>query len=376
MKPSFKTLIILLALFSLSACANQTTDDGENAPENTDFIHLTEAQLNQLKPQTALASYRKMTEKISVSGVLDVPPENRVSISLPYAGKITQIPLINGMHVHKGELIAEVENPEFIHMQHDYLKLKSDLELAEKNYARQEELAGIQVNAQKELEWAKNQRDVVKAAWNASKQILQLLHFDLNAIEKGNFQSRARLYADRDYWVSEIKVNLGSSIQSGQTIAELLNLGHLHLELRVFEKDLDKLEIGMPIRYRLQNEKQERSASIYLIGKSINPDRSVQVHGHLDSEQGNLLPGAFVHAEILAEGDSALSLPESAVQAWQGEWYLIEAMGDGKFKLHTMEEPEIEAGFVAIPESLKNKSFVVEGAFEILSVVKNTEEEE
>lgn len=363
----------------LLSCGQAETNQEAPAPEqeSSNVITLSPASQQSIHLETATPLYRLVNSELNVNGVLDVPPDQKLTWSLPYGGKISHIPLINGMKVKKGSLLFEMEDPAFIEMQEQYLKNKADLEVARMNFERQETLAKEKVSAQKELEDARNLLTRTEASYIASSEKLRLLNYNPSEIEAGNLSAKARFYADKDYWVKQVYVNLGSFVQAGSPIIDLLDLSHLHLELKVFEKDLLQLEIGQKIRFRFQHESDYRTASVYLIGKSIENDRTVHVHGHLDSEEGNLLPGIFIHAVIETGGDSAWTLPASAMQVWQGKNYLFaKGMEANQFEMMEIPDLLLKGENIVLSKKYQHQSFVTHGTFELLSYLKNEEEEE
>jgi cobalt-zinc-cadmium efflux system membrane fusion protein len=60
-----------------------------------------------------------------VNGKIDVPPQNMVSISVPLGGYLKSTKLLEGMHISKGEVIAIMEDQQYIQLQQDYLTAKA-----------------------------------------------------------------------------------------------------------------------------------------------------------------------------------------------------------------------------------------------------------
>ena len=53
--------------------------------------------------------------------MVDVPPQNLVSVSFPLGGYLRSTKLMPGMHVNRGEVIAVIEDQALIQLQQDYL---------------------------------------------------------------------------------------------------------------------------------------------------------------------------------------------------------------------------------------------------------------
>src|SRR6185436_7891150 len=112
------------------------------------------------------AEDRALSGTLSVTGVLDVPPQNLVNITAPFGGFLRSTSLLQGMHVNKGAVIATVENPEYIQLQQDFLDTKGQSEFLESEHQRQQELAKESINAQKTLQKAVADLNSMKAKNN------------------------------------------------------------------------------------------------------------------------------------------------------------------------------------------------------------------
>ncbi len=367
--------LYILTLF-LGACSSPTNEENTTISEEANHLEISKQALEAIGIEFSSPETRSLPIPLNVSGILDVPPEQKQSITLSYPGKITKIPLINGMHVHKGDLLFEIENPAFITMQEEYLIAKSNLELAEKNLARQQVLKEGKVNAEKDLDQAKNQVDRLNAQKSALIQNLRLININPAKIIASGLSAKVKFYADANYWVQQVNVNKGSYASEGSVVMELINLEHIHLELAVFEKDIHQIKIGQAIRFQLPHETQTRAAEVYLISRNVKADRTIQVHAHLEKEDNRLLPGTFVQAQIQIEQDASISLAASALQEWQGKSYLFERLGDGRFEMIEIAKPKQVGDWIRVDSTLLNRQFVSKGTFQLLSTLKNSAEEE
>ncbi|GAA6765666.1 hypothetical protein AAFH68_16020 [Flavobacterium sp. CGRL1] len=77
---------------------------------------------------------------LELQGTVTVPPKSVVSVSIPLGGYIKKTDLMAGMHVRKGQLLAVVEDMQYIQLQQDYLTAKEKYQLSQSEYNRQKEL--------------------------------------------------------------------------------------------------------------------------------------------------------------------------------------------------------------------------------------------
>src|SRR5215217_2315613 len=137
-----------LSLGLLNACsqkqeeANQDAEQEQAAEKSTapDEITFTRDQYTLAGIQTGKIESRNLNSTIKVSGVIDVDPASVVTISAPLGGYIKSAGLLPGQTIRKGQVIATLENPEFINLQQEYLESKSRLGFLEQEYQRQKQL--------------------------------------------------------------------------------------------------------------------------------------------------------------------------------------------------------------------------------------------
>ena len=424
------------SLVFLTACGGnkaETAGKGETAePEASEakVVALTADQYNIAGIETGKVETRPLSGTVKVNGVLDVPPQNLVSISAPAPGFLKKSDLLQGSRVRKGEVIAVLYNPEFITEQQAYLETRQDLvaahgqlEYAEAEYKRQEELARENVNAGKTLQAAKAEYTTLKAKVTSleaktggQRARFKLLGIDPERLTPDNFQSEIKLYSPTFGYVTEVNVNAGKYVGNTEVLFKIADTEHLHAELTVFEKDILKLKVGQVVRFTLANESRERRAKIYLFGREISPDRSIRVHCHLDKEDTDLLPGMYFKATVETGANPVPALPEAALVSSEGKDYIfVEDMEDeGRHPVNKDEKPgpvpgaktkgrdhadgeaethgehrfhmvEVKRGVtdgsfveVLLPEdfNLANSRVVTKGAFYLLSAAKGGGEEE
>ncbi|HEU4575961.1 MAG TPA: efflux RND transporter periplasmic adaptor subunit, partial [Chitinophagaceae bacterium] len=295
-----RTNIFLAGLVFLMSCGNNNSPDlaaetpVETHNEESNEVMLTQAQFNTAGIEFGSVEMKQISGTFKANGVLDVPPQQMVSISVNMGGFLKKTDLLQGMRVKKGQLIAIIENPDFVQMQQEYLDAKSQLEYAKADYERQQELAKENINAQKTLQQAKASFLSLDAKTNALKERIKVVGLNLNAVEQGHIQSTINIYSPISGFVTEVNANIGKYVNPTDVLFEIVDTEHLHAELTVFEKDVPKLQIGQRVRFTLANETTERIAKVYLIGREISSDRTVRIHCHIEKEDIHLLPGMYL----------------------------------------------------------------------------------
>lgn len=383
---NLKYNIILIAATVLLgvACGNKNQPEvAETTTDSTaeESVHLTSTQFNNAGIVLGKAVSQNINQKIKANGKLDVPPQNLVSISAPYGGFLKSTTLLQGMHVHKGEVIAQMEHPDYIQLQQDYLENKSTLTYLKNELDRQQELAKEEVNSRKTLQKAKTDFEVMQARVNGLRAKLELINIDVVKLEKGTMQKVVALTSPINGYVTKVNVNIGAFVTANTVLFEIVDAEHLHAEISVFEKDIHHIKIGQKVAFTLANETQERFAKVHLIGREISDDRTVRVHCHLNQEDKDLLPGMYLTAYIDVKASTNNTLPSNAFVDFEGKSYvffLSKKLNDSyTFTRIEVEKLGEENGFTAFTstQDLSNKEIVTEGAYKLLSAMQGGEEE-
>ncbi len=393
---NFKYSIIALALAALTACGSKKEESPAEEPhEEENRVEFTEAQFKTAGVTFGKIELKNISASIPVNGLLDVPPQNLVSVSALLGGFIKSTVLLQGMKVRKGEIIATIQNPDFIQIQQDYLDNKSKLKYAEQELKRQEELMANKVGAQQALQQVTADYNSLKAANSALIEKLNILGINPAQVENGTIKSTISIKAPSSGYVTAVNVNVGKYVNPQDVICQIVDTDHLHVELTVFEKDIYKIKAGQKVRFLLVNESnKERTAKVYLINREISPERTVRVHAHLDTEDHSLIPNTYLKAFIEVTDNKATALPEQAVVSSEGKFYIfIKDDGHGhkheEAKEHTKEIAftaiEVKTGItqggyteVILPEGFEtdHAEVVITGAYDLLSKMNNPEEGE
>ena len=285
--------------------------------------------------------------KVPANGYLDVPPSRKAEISSFMPGKVENISLLVGNRVKKGQVLLMLSNPDFLKLQQNYLKAKENLGYLKKEYQRQQTLAADSISSQKRLQQARTAYLNTLATFESLNETLKLLNIDLKAVENGRFFSRIPLLAPIDGYITRLEVTLGSHVNPSDLIMEIVNDTHVHLELKVFEKDVLKIKKGQKIQFTIPDMGNRIfSGTVHLIGKSIdNKSRTILVHGHLTGKHPDFVPGMYVTAKILTGTFTGLSVPTEAIIKEEENYFILRLLSHDKTGYH-FEKVQVIPGLV------------------------------
>jgi membrane fusion protein, heavy metal efflux system len=374
-----KILFILFITTSIFACKSKKTTEVV-APIATDenTVTLTTAQMKSAEIITGTLEEKEISSVLKVNGKIDVPPQNMVSISVPLGGYLKATKLLPGMHVSMGEVIAVIEDQQYIQLQQDYLMAKAKISFLANEYSRQRELNKSQASSDKVYQQAEADYRAQSVMISATKEKLQLAGINVNRLSVNNISKSINIYSPINGYVSKVNVNIGKYVSPTDVLFELINPTDIHLALKVFEKDVSKLFIGQKlIAYNNNQPDKKHPCEVLLIGKDLSTEGNTDVHCHFEDYDKSLIPGTYMNAEIDVRSNRTNVLPQDAIVHFENKNYAFVKIADKQFKMTEINIGNEEGGFVEIKADINiaDKTFVVKGAYTLLMALKNKSEE-
>lgn len=374
----FKLIFLIL---SLSACkGKQQPADEDKAPVNENAVTLTDVQMKNAKIVTGKMEVRKMSSILRLNGVIDVPPQNMVSVSVPLGGYLKSTILLPGMHVVKGQSIAVIQDQQYIQLQQDYLTAKAKMDYLKKEFQRQKELNPTQASSDKLLQQSESDFRSQHILITSLAEKLKLAGINVKNISDSAIQGSVAVHSPIDGYVSKVNVNIGKYVAPTEVLFELINPDDIHLALSVFEKDLDKLYIGQPLIAFTNNDTGKKyKCEILLIGKQLTQDRNTEVHCHFEAYHTSLIPGTYMNAEVEVKNLMSHVMPSDAVVRFENKEYLYTMQTPNQFEMVEVQTGISHDGFIEITspsgEDFLSGSFVLHGAYALLMMMKNTSDD-
>lgn len=373
-------LYILFSGLFFMACSNKDQqEETVTAATTADTLVLTNEQLKNASLAVGQMQELEIASLMKVNGKIDVPPQNMVSISVPLGGYLKTSKLLPGMHVNKGEIVAVMEDQQYIQLQQDYLTAKVKLVMFDKEFIRQKELNASQASSDKMLQQAESEYKTQKILVSALAQKLQLVGINPSTLNENNISKSVNIHSPIDGYVTKVNVNIGKYISPTEIMFELVNPTDIHLALKIFEKDLDKLFIGQGlVAFTNNNPQKKYDCEVLLIGKDINPEGFTDVHCHFETYDKLLIPGTYMNAEIKVRNRKANVLPVDGIVRFEGKQYVFKAIDKQQFIMTEVRLGDTENGMteILLPEKdiLDKSNYVTKGAYTLLMMLKNEAE--
>jgi len=370
-------LILSIVFYSCNENKKQSTEAVETNTETHFHVDVSSAQfesesmkLGNLKPQDFF-------ETVSTTGYIDVPPQNKASVSSFMDGYVTNTPLLVGDEVQKGQLVVTLQNPEYVELQQNYMEVTETLNYLKSEYERQKTLFEENITSKKNYLKAESEYKSNLAHYNGLKQKLKMLNLNPKRVEQGKISSTISLFAPINGFVTKVNVSNGSYVDASSEIVEIVDTDHIHLELSVFEKDILNIKKGQAIKFKIPEASDETfDAEVYLVGTSIDEtNRTIEIHGHLhdDEHQKTFVRGMFVEANIITNTNKIKALPIEAVAEIDGKYFalILNSKHEGNYEF---ERTEVNIGkqnehFVEIlnANDFEDKQVLTKGAYMLLA---------
>lgn len=376
-----KNIFYLTMFFVIiTSCNNtskqQATSEKVEKEVTQKHITVTKSQFESSEMSLGSLTEQPFPQLVKVTGMIDVPPQNKEIISSFYGGYIKNSPLLIGDKVKKGQALVTIQNPEFIEMQQNYLELVEQLTFLKSEYNRQRILFNEKITSQKNYLKAESDYKRNLAMYNGMRKKLQMLNINPTNVEQGKISSEITLYASISGSITKINVSKGIYVSPADAIMEIVNTEHIHIELAAFEKDVMSIKEGQKINFKVPEASNViYDAEVHLVGTSIDENtRTVKVHGHLldEDDEPNFAIGMFVDAEIEVTNINSMAIPENAIVEF-GEENIVFILDKLENEVYTFIITEVEIGktqngFTEILSSKINSSdkTLTKGAFNLI----------
>jgi len=372
-------LFILIFLLIQSCSGSKTAPAEEAVVEETNEINLTQDQLTALGLQYGDPVKTSMSSIITVQGKIDLPPQNLISVNFPLGGYLRSTKLIPGMHVSKGEVIAIMEDQAIVQLQQDYLSAAARHELAGLELERQKALVEASAGTSRALQQAQAEQKLQAVAVRALQEKLKLIGIDVNALNESNISGQVSVRSTINGYVSKVNVNTGKYVQPTETMFELIDPEDIHVALTLFEKDLPYVQKGNQVSIHFMDEPEKTyAAEVILVNKGLDDDRTATAHCHFKVHPKNLLPGMFVEGELSVSSKLVNAVPDEALVRLGNKQYIFVRKSDNVVEMRPVVTGLSKDGRTALTsgnEGLPAGSIVLNNAYKLMGILKNSEEE-
>jgi len=254
---------------------------------------------NTLYVKATIVSEQSMSDGLNISGSLI--PNEEVSLSFEKSGKISDIFFTEGSYVHKGDILAKINDAP---LQAQLKKLQAQLKLNEDRLYRQTTLLEKEAVSQQTVQEA-------EASLSTLKADIEQVNAELAQME---------LRAPFDGIIGLRQVSVGAYVSPTTGIATLTNTSKLKVEFSVPERYAGILKAGAPLTFTVEGIDREFKANVYAVNSIVDSEtRTYAVRAIYDNNDGALVPGRYVSVSLVARTyDNAIAIPSQAIISEMG----------------------------------------------------------
>lgn len=365
-----RIVLSVMAALVLLGC----NKEGAHAPAAQQADPMRVEPAAELRTQLRLAEVmlEPVTETLRVAGNIGFDEQRLARIGASITGRVTQIDVLLGQSVRKGDVLARLNSAELSQQQLAYLKAHAQLALNKRNAERARALFEADVIGAAELQRRESEYKISQAETHAAADQLRLLGISDAAItrlgQQGAVESVTSVVSTLNGVVVERKLLQGQVVQPSDLLFAVADLSRLWAVAQVPEQQMAQVRVGQSVSIEvpaLGNEKLV--GKLIYVAQTIDPDtRTVLVRTELDNRDGRLKPAMLATMLITAPTVERLVVPASAVVRENDEDHVFVAEGERHFRLVRVKLGPEQGGKRVVLSGIKaGERIVTEGAFHL-----------
>ena len=294
--------VYLTAALMMAACSGGNSSDVDSqTSDSVDKSDSVEIKANADSVGIdGVSSATNVANSPTFNGVIMVSPQQNATVSLTMGGKVHSLKVMPGQAVARGQVIASIDNPEYIDLQHTYLDASAQTEYLEKEYKRQSDLSANDASSQKKMQQSKAEYLSMHSRLSAAASRLKTLGVNPASVKLNGIQPYLLVKAPINGFVTNLNVNLGKYLDAGEPICDVINKSQPLIQLTVYERELNLMRVGRPVEFRVNGMgKKTFNAQIVSIDQSVDAkDYSIKVYAKVMASNSDFRPGMYIRAKL------------------------------------------------------------------------------
>jgi len=348
-----------LLLITILGCSKHPVQQEEIRPVLTETV-----QVSTIRPPLYFSGFSK--------------PEKEINVSFRVGGLIEKFPVIVGQKLHVGELIAELDEKDFIlELQNREAAYEAALAEARKSKAQYRRIKTLYESESA----SRDELDRARAAHEAAKAQVERATAEKGLAEKS--LSYTRVFAESSYCeVATKDAEINENVEAGQTIATLNCGTHYEVEVAIPENEISNISEGQQVDVVFNAiADQAFAGTVTEVGVSAAAGTAFPVIVRLNKANDRIRSGMaakIILYDAQTEPVPTIIVPLEAVgEDKDGNYvYLFESSGDGYG--YAMRQPvtigELRPTGFTIEKGLKEGDEVIIAGLRYLSDGKKVKE--
>ena len=351
-------------------------DSSEEGHAEEGEIQLTSQQMVEQGLKVAVASTGLVEKLTTLPGKLVVNTDQQAHISPNFSGHVEQVNVALGQSVQKGQTLAVLIVPELIDQQANLRMAQVNLDLARKDYQREQQLWSQGISAKQDYQRAEN-------AYRQAQITVQSSQARLNALgASGNNNGRFLIKAPISGVISKKDIVVGENVQLADQLFVIENLKDLWLEFNLPNTSNIHLQAGQILNFKTNGSDQNYQAKV----QTLNPHADLQtgrlqVRAKVTTQADVLRPNVLVNVFVTdAQAKTALRVQKKALQQVEGKPVVFVIESEEKGLVHLKAQP-IEVGVSSqdgqwlevISGLTEGQKYIADGSFLLKSELEKDE---
>lgn len=360
---------MIILLLAGSCKSGEKTE--ESAPDKKEITSVTLSgdQISMMHIESMQLQERSVDQIISAYGKVILLANSKAEISSLFRGRVERILATEGQFVKKGQVLLEMEVPDLINVQQQYMEAKSELQFLSLEMQRQKTLVAENAGSLKNMQDVQSkymkQMSILKGA-EARLKMAGISGTELQNIESQSFRDLIQITSPINGYIDHYPVSLGTSVTEGMPLAKINNLDDLHADISIFEKDIQQVKEGQLADLTFSDPSLPAiQGKVEFVGREVDKlTRTVMLHVKFEPPVGAMiLPDMQVKAGIHSGSTIGLALPDAAVLKENDKTYYFRSDATAKasttfHKVYFTSSGRGE-GYYIIPPLPDSDNFVV-----------------
>jgi cobalt-zinc-cadmium efflux system membrane fusion protein len=316
--------VALAAALTMTACSSK---DREHASQMTSFsasasksataelFTIPQDQMSHVQVVTVGPS--TLTRTLRLTGAVAYNAFKTTPVITQVGGPVSRILVVPGEHVRAGQAMLDVSSPDYSQLLDGYLKAADSSRLADKNYARAQDLYQHHAIAQRDLEQAESDRNQAQADLNAAEQGMKILGIkNPTSLAKAPSSAQIPVLAPIGGEVVERLVSPGQVVQAGQTQAfTISDLSTVWVLANVYQADLAYVHSGDNVVVQTDAYPGSFHGRISYVSPALDPStRTLQARIVVDNPGEKLKKDMYCTVMVTAGSiANVLAVPDSSI---------------------------------------------------------------
>ena len=351
-------------------------DSSEEGHAEEGEIQLTSQQMVEQGLKVAVASTGLVEKLTTLPGKLVVNTDQQAQISPNFSGYVEQVNVALGQSAQKGQTLAVLILPELIDQQANLRMAQVNLDLARKDYQREQQLWSQGISAKQDYQRAEN-------AYRQAQITVQSSQARLNALgASGNNNGRFLIKAPISGVISKKDIVVGENVQLADQLFVIENLKDLWLEFNLPNTSNIHLQAGQILNFKTNGSDQNYQAKVQTLNSQADLQTGrLQVRAKVTTQADVLRPNVLVNVFVTdAQAKTALRVQKKALQQVEGKPVVFVIESEEKGLVHLKAQP-IEVGVSSqdgqwlevISGLTEGQKYIADGSFLLKSELEKDE---